>query len=151
MGSKKTFFLGVVVAGALVACGGDDKGSSSGSTSSSSGGSSSSSGSTDPDAGVSTTPTPKAVPAPTIDGIMKMAGALHVVWSNPADTTCDKIAVERKSDTEAYKVVYTLPGEADNKHDGTATKDTTYTYRVQCLVGTESSDYSNEKSANPMK
>jgi len=145
--------LAVVVSGVLLACGGD--GSTSSSSSSSSGGSSSggsSSGDTTFDSGAptTTTPTPKTISAPKIDEIMKMAGGLHVVWTNPADATCDKVTLERKTETESYKVVYSLPGSADNKHDATATANKTYTYRVQCFVGTDTSPYSSEMSANPV-
>lgn len=80
---------------------------------------------------------------------MKMAGSLHVTWTLPPNVTCDKITLERKTSTDAYKVAYTLPGSADNKHDGAATQNTTYTYRVQCFVGADASPYSNEMSANP--
>ena len=65
-----------------------------------------------------TTPAAPTVKAPKIDEIMKMAGALHVSWTN-AEPSCDSIELERKTATVAYKVVATLPGEADNKHDTT--------------------------------
>lgn len=104
----------------------------------------------DPASGT-TDPPAKALAAPSIDGIMKMGGALHVVWTLPADVTCDKVTLERKTATTDYKVAYTLPGSADNKHDAAATQNTTYTYRVQCFVGAAASPYSNEKSANPAR
>jgi PBP1b-binding outer membrane lipoprotein LpoB len=94
---------------------------------------------------VDTTP---AVKSPTIQEIMKMAGALHVTWTN-AEASCDAIELERKTATAAYKVVATLPGEADNKHDGTATAATMYTYRVRCKKAAAYSEYSNEMSASP--
>jgi hypothetical protein len=95
-------------------------------------------------------PTPAApvVKAPTIQDIMKMAGALHVSWTN-AEPSCDSIELERKTATVAYKVVATLPGEADNKHDATATSATMYTYRVRCKKAATYSEYSNEMSASP--
>lgn len=77
-----------------------------------------------------------------------MAGALHVSWTN-AEASCDAIELERKTATAAYKVVATLPGEADNKHDGSATTATMYTYRVRCKKAAAYSEYSNEMSASP--
>ena len=97
---------------------------------------------------VDTTPAAPAVKAPTIQEIMKMAGALHVSWTN-AEPSCDSIELERKTATVAYKVVATLPGEADNKHDATATSATMYTYRVRCKKAATYSGYSNEMSASP--
>lgn len=88
------------------------------------------------------------IKAPTIDGIMKMAGALHVSWTN-AEASCDAVELERKTATVGYKVVAKLPGEADNKHDASATEATTYTYRARCKKGAVYSAYSNEKSATP--
>lgn len=95
-----------------------------------------------------TTPATTALKAPTLDGIMKMHGALHVSWTNE-DTTCTAVELERKTATVAWKMVYSLPGEADNKHDANATDATMYTYRVRCKKGTDYSPYSNEKSATP--
>lgn len=87
--------------------------------------------------------------APTITTLMKMSGALHVVWKN--NQACDSVVGERKSDTEDYKVLFTVPGTVNNKMDGTATVDTTYTYRARCKVGANFSPYSAEVSANPVK
>ena len=95
-----------------------------------------------------TTPAAATVKAPTIDGIMKMAGALHVSWTN-AEASCDEVELERKTATVAYKVVAKLPGEADNKHDASATEATMYTYRARCKKAASYSPYSNEKSAKP--
>lgn len=88
--------------------------------------------------------------APTITMVMKMDGALHVMWKNN-ETGCDSVEGERKTDTEAYKVVFTVPGSVDNKMDVTATADTTYTYRLRCKMGADYSPYSNEMSKNPVK
>ena len=95
-----------------------------------------------------TTPAAPTVKAPTIKGIMKMAGALHVSWTN-AEPSCDSVELERMTATSAWKVVATLPGEADNKHDATATSATMYTYRVRCEKAAVYSAYSNEMSASP--
>ena len=93
--------------------------------------------------------------APKVDMVEKMMGALHVMWTNN-ETSCDTIELERQAtmDTmvhEKYKVVASLPGEADNKHDTTATEDMTYTYRLRCKKGADYSPYSNEMSGNPVK
>jgi hypothetical protein len=95
-----------------------------------------------------TTPAAPTVKAPTIQEIMKMAGALHVSWTN-AEPSCDAIELERMTATAPWKVVATLPGEADNKHDATATSATMYTYRVRCKKAATYSAYSNEMSASP--
>ena len=55
----------------------------------------------------------------------------------------------RKTATVAYEVVATLPGEADNTHDVTATSATMYTYRVRSKKAAACSEYSNEMSASP--
>ena len=158
---RSVLFVGIVLGAFVAACGGDDKG---GSTSSSAGGGSSSgtsgesssgspggsdAGSSSGTSGASGTPAPKTIAAPKITMLMKMTGGLHVMWDLPKDTTCEKIEAERKTATEAYKAVWSTPGDVDNKHDGTATEDTTYTYRLRCKVGTDYSTYSNEMGKNP--
>ena len=87
---------------------------------------------------------------PQLAAIEPMQGALHVMWTNKQDD-CDTIEGERKTDTDPYAVAFTVPGEADNKHDMSATKDTTYTYRLRCKKGDAYSEYSNEMSRNPTK
>jgi hypothetical protein len=100
------------------------------------------------------TPAATAPKAPTLDAVAKMMGALHVMWTNN-ETNCDSIEVERQAQMsdgsvmEEYKVAYTLPGEADNKHDTSATADMKYTYRLRCKKGPTYSKYSNEMSGNP--
>lgn len=86
--------------------------------------------------------------APTIKQLMKMAGALHVVWTN-AQKDCDAIEGERKSGADDYKVIFTVPGSADNKMDGAATAKTPYTYRLRCKRGEVYSAYSNEMTETP--
>jgi hypothetical protein len=109
---------------------------------------------TDPPAGTMTPPAPVALKAPTIDKVMKMQGALHVEWTN-VDTSCDSVEGEREANMpdgtlmEKYKVVFTVPGEADNKHDTSATDNMKYTYKLRCKKGTTYSPYSNEMSGNP--
>lgn len=87
---------------------------------------------------------------PTLTELMPMGGALHVMWTNNS-SGCEVIEGERRTPTEDYKVVFTVPGEADNKHDNTASADTDYTYRLRCKKGETFSPYSNELSRNPMK
>lgn len=95
--------------------------------------------------------TPKA---PRASEAIKMAGSLHVTWVNE-EPSCDGIELERRAATPAgqvladFAVVYRLPGAADNKHDGSATEDAVYTYRLRCTKGGLYSVYSNEISANP--
>jgi hypothetical protein len=94
--------------------------------------------------------------APKISSVGKMMGALHVMWTNQ-DTTCESVVGERKAEMasgmvhEEFKEVFTVPGEADNKHDTSATDDMTYTYRLRCKKGTAFSDFSNTMSGNPTK
>jgi hypothetical protein len=69
---------------------------------------------------------PVTLKAPTIDKVMKMQGALHVQWTN-VQADCDSVEGERQAQMpdgtimEKYKVAFTVPGEADNKHDVSAT------------------------------
>lgn len=97
-----------------------------------------------------TTPKTPAVvlKAPQIDMVAKMQGGLHVMWTNN-ESACDELDLERKTATVAYAVVATVPGEADNKHDATATMPTMYTYRVRCKKQAVYSAYSNEMSGKP--
>jgi hypothetical protein len=87
--------------------------------------------------------------APHLAEATPMAGGIHVTWHLPA-TACDSIEGERKTDADPYAVVFTVPGQVDNKHDAEATEDATYTYRLRCKRGDDYSDYSNELSANPV-
>jgi hypothetical protein len=86
--------------------------------------------------------------APALKSVAKMMGALHVTWTNPA-SGCDTIEGERKTATDPYALAFTVPGEADNKHDTAATAATTYTYRLRCKKGGVYSAYSAEMSGNP--
>ena len=87
--------------------------------------------------------------APTISGIAKMAGGLHVTWKN-AQKDCDKVEGERKSDAEPYKVAFSVPGAADNKHDAVGlTAGTVYTYRLRCVKGDSVSQYATAQTGTP--
>ncbi len=92
--------------------------------------------------------------APRMEEAIKMAGSLHVTWVNE-EPACDGVELERRTTSPAgqvvadFAVVYRLPGAVDNKHDGTATEDATYTYRARCVKAGQTSAYSNEISANP--
>src|SRR5690606_21637811 len=88
--------------------------------------------------------------APHLAEAMPMAGGIHVTWHLPS-VECDSIEGERKTDAEPYAVVFSVPGNIDNKHDGDATEDTTYTYRLRCKRGEVYSEYSNELGANPVQ
>lgn len=89
-----------------------------------------------------------ALNVPAITEVTVMHPGLHVFWT-PPEPECKTIELERKTKTVAYQVVHTVSGEASNKHDGTATEDTTYTYRLRCKNGATYSAYSNEKSSPP--
>jgi hypothetical protein len=95
--------------------------------------------------GATTAAVAAALVPPTLTKSMPMAGGLHVFWKLGAKP-CDEITVERKSATEAFKIIATVPGTVDNKHDGTATTGS-YTYRLRCKAGGAESAYSPELSA----
>jgi len=88
--------------------------------------------------------------APTITEVMKMAGALHVQWTNNT-SGCDTIEAERKEDSGEFSASFSVPGDVDNKMDSSATEDKTYTYRLRCVMAGGYSAYSNEKSENPVQ
>ncbi|AKU93579.1 hypothetical protein AKJ09_00243 [Labilithrix luteola] len=94
----------------------------------------------------------KALAAPTITMVMKMAGGLHVTWTNN-ERDCDAIEGERKTKGTPgtdWAVVFTVPdGTVDNKHDAPLQAGTTYTYRLRCKKGADYSPYSNEMSGTP--
>lgn len=122
--------------------------------SSGSSGTSGSSGETTSGGTTSGDPAPATPKAPTIDMIMKMTGGLHVMWSN-TEKSCETIEGERKAEKSdgtvvaPYAVAFTVPGEADNKHDAKATEALKYTYRLRCKKAGVYSTYSNEMSGSP--
>jgi hypothetical protein len=89
------------------------------------------------------------VPAtPQLVKVMPMAAVLHVEWSTTA--TCDYIEAERKDDQHPTFVhAFEVTGDKTSHMDGDAAMDMTYTYRVQCKMGSALSGYSNEMFANP--
>jgi hypothetical protein len=89
------------------------------------------------------------VEAPVLGELMPMGGALHVMWTNKS--ACDTIEGERKAGEGEFSLAFSVPGEADNKHDSAATGDQMYTYRLRCKKGDTLSPYSNELSRNPSK
>lgn len=99
----------------------------------------------DPSPAATTAAVAAALAPPTLTKSMPMAGGLHIFWKLGAKP-CDEIQVERKSGSEAFKVIATVPGTVDNKHDGTATTGS-YTYRLRCKAGGAESAYSTELSA----
>jgi hypothetical protein len=131
--------LAALVFAVLPACGGDD---SSGTSDASTSDAATTDDAATADAGAT------APAAPTITMLMKMTGGLHVSWTN-ATKDCDTIIGERKTAADAYVVAFTVPGAADNKHDGLLTAGTTYTYRLHCVRGGLSSPFSNEMSGTP--
>ena len=109
---------------------------------------------TPPPTDTTTLPVAAVPKAPTIDTVAQMQGALHVMWTNPTPA-CETIEGERQatmsdgSVMEKYKVAFTVPGEADNKHDTTATDAMTYSYRLRCKTGSQYSAYSNVVAGTP--
>lgn len=134
----------------LTACGGDATGSSTSSSGSTgappTSGESSSGAPAEQDAGAE--PAPQAA-GPKMKSVVKMTGSLHVTWELPEK--CDGVELERKDGDTAFDLAYELPGFVDNKHDGSATKDLTYTYRARCKIGSEYTAYSDEMANNPQK
>jgi hypothetical protein len=100
-------------------------------------------------------PPPPGLAEPEVTRVMKMGGALHVVWRN--QVTCDSIEGERRAQkssgfvVDPYAVAFTVAGTADNQMDDAATADLTYTYRLRCKTGGAYSAYSNEMSENPVQ
>ena len=82
--------------------------------------------------------------------VEKMDAALMVTWMN-MESGCSAVEGERKMGSEAFKSVFSVPGDVDNKHDATATTDATYTYRVRCKKGESTSAWSNEMAMNPVR
>jgi hypothetical protein len=144
----------LVVSFGVLGCGSDDSGGGSGGTSGSGGGggSGATGGSGGSAGGLGSGGSAGGngtLSAPVIDMVMPMAPAgLHVSWTN-AQSDCDEVEGERKSASEPYAVVFTVPGEADNEHDASATQLIEYTYRLRCHKGSDYSPYSNEMSGTP--
>lgn len=88
--------------------------------------------------------------APMMRSVEKMDGALMLRWMN-MEAGCTTVEGERREGAGTYAVVFSVPGEVDNKHDTTATKDATFTYRLRCFKGTKNSSYSDEMGMNPVR
>ncbi len=102
-----------------------------------------------PDAAVPDSAVPSALAPPTLTALAKMAGGLHVNWKN-GQKDCEGIEAQRKSSADDFKVIFTVPGAANNKHDGVGlTAGTPYTYRLRCKKGDAYSAYSNEMTGTP--
>ncbi len=91
---------------------------------------------------------PAAPEAPFMKSAVKMAGALHVSWTNKT-TNCDKIYLDRKHDDGAYMTEYTLTGAATSQHDGEAIPPGSYCYKARCERGGQTSPDSNETCGTP--
>jgi hypothetical protein len=152
---KLSYVVALTIVAAAIGCSSSDNKAPSPPGSSGTSGTPGSSGAPDT-SGDSGTPAATAPQAPKVNSIAKMMDALHVMWTNK-ETSCDTIDGERQAQMsdgsvmEKYKVVFSVPGDADNKHDTTATADMKYTYRLRCKKGTTYSDYSNEMSGNPLQ
>ena len=90
-----------------------------------------------------------ALEAPVLDDVMAMNGSLHVSWT--VKGSCDTIEAESKMDSGPWAAAFSVAGTEKSHVDDKATMDMTYTYRLRCKQGAETSAYSNEKSGNPTK
>ncbi|HRG96156.1 MAG TPA: hypothetical protein PLR99_07910 [Polyangiaceae bacterium] len=101
------------------------------------------------DAATGDSAVPITLAPPTLTTLAKMAGGLHVMWKN-GQKDCDSVEAERKGPADDFKVIFTVPGAADNKHDGVGlTAGTAYTYRLRCKKGDAYSGYSNVMTGTP--
>lgn len=89
-----------------------------------------------------------ALEAPMLMAVVPMEGALHLTWMN-MQKDCSSVEAERRMESGAYEVAFSVPGSVDNKMDAAATDNMTYTFRLRCKKGGAFSVYSNELSANP--
>jgi hypothetical protein len=85
--------------------------------------------------------------APVLEDVIPVSKVLRVRWSAPS--ACDEIDAERRTDAETFAPAFTVPATDTNHVDEGANTDQTYTYRLRCLLGDETSDWSNTLSANP--
>ena len=90
------------------------------------------------------------VQAPMMESVQKMGGALMVAWMN-MDAGCSAIEGERKDGAGAFVLSFSLPGDAESKHDTAASGDMTYVYRLRCKKGNSYSPYSDEMGMNPAR
>jgi len=95
----------------------------------------------DPDA-------PVAPKRPTIVGLYKMAGALHVAWKlNDTGITSEELW--RNKDGGEFACEYTFPDARNNYHDGEATGTATYCFKVRTIRDGLMSEFSPEKCGTP--
>jgi len=85
--------------------------------------------------------------APVLEDVIPVAKVLRVRWSVPS--ACEEIEAERRTDAETFAPAFTVPATDTDHVDEAANADQTYTYRLRCLLGEETSDWSNTLSANP--
>jgi hypothetical protein len=84
---------------------------------------------------------------PVLDDVIPVAKVLRVRWS--VASACDTVEAERRTDAETFALAFTAPGTDTDHVDEGANADQTYTYRLRCVLGGDSSDWSNTLSANP--
>ncbi len=84
---------------------------------------------------------------PVLDDVIPVAKVLRIRWT--VLSACDEIEAERRTDAETFAPAFTAPGTDTDHIDEAANTDQTYTYRLRCLLGAASSDWSNTLSANP--
>ena len=92
-------------------------------------------------------PASGSLQAPMLMEVVPMEGVLHIKWMNE-QKDCDSVEGERDMGA-GYEAAFSVPGTVDNKMDGEATHDMTYSYRLRCKKGESFSVYSNEMSGNP--
>jgi len=74
---------------------------------------------------------------------------VELTWQNPG-TDPDDLEVERRIGQDAFTLVATVPGHADNWADEGLSPGTTATYRVRARNSSGSSGWSNEASATTL-
>jgi hypothetical protein len=92
---------------------------------------------------------PGELTAPVLEDVIAVAKVLRVRWS--ATALCDEVEGERRTDKETFAQAFTVPGTDSEYVDEGAHEDQAYTYRLRCLVGDETSSWSNTRTANPLE
>jgi hypothetical protein len=85
--------------------------------------------------------------APVLEDVIPMSKVLRVRWSLP--TPCDDVDAERRTDASPFAHAFTAKGTDTDHVDEDAHRDETFTYRLRCVRGSATSDYSNTLSGNP--
>jgi hypothetical protein len=89
----------------------------------------------------------EGVVPPVLDDVLSLAKVLRVRWTTKS--TCEKVEGERRTDAMTFAPAFAVPGTDTDYVDEAANENQTYTYRVRCVRGALSSDWSNTLSGNP--